>query len=93
MLDAGLSLPNEIEAISDWSIDIMGMPETNHPWSSKQKTDHDYMMTSRFASSRTIYTSVPSPSHDMKCLPGGNLLTINGRTTGRVSGSGSDEWG
>lgn len=30
MLDAGLSLPNEIEAISDWSIDIMGMSETNH---------------------------------------------------------------
>ncbi|KAL3762213.1 hypothetical protein ACHAWU_004751 [Discostella pseudostelligera] len=92
-LGTGLSLPTEIEAMSDWNIDIMGMSETNRPWSTQQRAEYDYMMNTRFQSSRTNYTAAPLPSHDLTFLPGGNLLTINGHSTGRVSSSGRRDEG
>jgi len=92
-LQSGLSLPDKIEAMSTWNTDIMGMSETNRPWTPQQRAEYDYMMNLRFNSSRTLYTAALTPSYDTKYLPGGNLLTINGRTTGRISDSGSDEWG
>lgn len=92
-LQSGLSLPDEIEAMSTWNTDIMGMSETNRPWSPQQRAEYDYMTNLRFKSSRTLYTAAAAPSYDTTSLPGGNLLTINGRTMGRISDSGSDEWG
>ena len=89
----GLALPTEIEVIDHYGIDIMGMAETNRPWSLHQRATYDAFMTLRFHSSRTIYTAAPALSPLDTYQPGGNLLSINGHTTGRISGSGSDPWG
>ena len=51
------------------------------------------MMHSHFHSSRTLYTSAPAISHDQTYQPGGNLLTINGPTTGRIYDQGNDHLG
>jgi len=90
---SGLSVPPEIDVLQEWNVDIMGMSETNCPWTASQKSTYDYMMNQCFRSSRTIYTSTPAPDHTFSYLPGGNLLTINGRTTGRITSQGSDPLG
>ena len=82
----GLTVSPEIEAMSEWNVSIMGMAETNRPWTAQQKSEYDFMMASHFFSSRTLYTAAPTHDHDQKYLPGGNLLTINGPTTGRIYG-------
>ncbi len=92
-LHSGLQVVPEIDTMSEWNINIMGMSETNRPWTPKQKSLYDYMMRTCFHSSRTIYTSATPPDHTFTHLPGGNLLTINGPTTGRIQNSGSDPLG
>jgi hypothetical protein len=92
-LQSGVQVAPEIDALLDWDINIMGMSETNRPWTPKQKSVYDYMMDLCFSSSRTIYTSAAPPDHLFTSLPGGNLLTINGHTTGRICGRGSDPLG
>jgi hypothetical protein len=92
-LHSGIQVAPEINALLDWDINIMGMSETNRPWTPKQKSVYDYMMDSCFYSSRTIYTSAAPPDHNFTYLPGGNLLTINGQTTGRICEQGSDSLG
>lgn len=88
----GFSIPTELEAIESLSIDIMGMSETNCPWTPKAQSKFNFMMNQRFKSSRTIYSSSP-PITNATYQPGGNLLTITGHTTGRITDSGSDAWG
>jgi hypothetical protein len=89
----GLNTPVEIEAMEDLQVDIMGMSETNRPWTPHHRYAYDTMMQLWFRSSRTIYTSAPSHDHTQKYQPGGNLLTINGHTTGRIVSHGSDPLG
>ena len=89
----GLSVSPEIDAMSDWNISVMGMAETNRPWTAQQKSEYDFMMTSHFFSSRTLYTASPAHEHDQTYLPGGNVLTINGPTTGRIYDRGTDKMG
>ena len=89
----GLRTPPEIDVIREWNIDAMGMSETNCPWTPNQKSTYNYIMQTCFQSSRTIYTSAPAPDHTFSYLPGGNLLTLNGRTTGRITSSGTDPLG
>ena len=88
----GFDLPVEIESMSDLDIDVMGMSETNKPWTSENKHEYDMLMRSRFRQSRTIYSSAAAP-RNTRYQPGGNLLTINGHTTGRISARGSDDLG
>ena len=88
----GFSIPTELEAIESLNIDIMGMSETNCPWTPKSRSEFNFMMNQRFQSSRTIFTSSP-PTSNGRYQPGGNLLTITGKTTGRITDSGSDPWG
>ena len=92
-LHSGIQVAPEIDTLLDWDITIMGMSETNRPWTPQQKSVYDYMMDSCFSSSRTIYTSAAPPDHTFKHLQGGNLLTINGHTTGRICERGSDSLG
>ena len=82
----------EIEAIQDLGLDIMGMSETNCPWTIQSKAEYDLMMREMFQQSRTLYSSAPSLTTG-SYQPGGTLLTVNGRTTGRISLSGTDPWG
>jgi hypothetical protein len=89
----GLTVSPEIEAMSEWNVSIMGMAETNRPWTAQQKSEYDFMMASHFFLSRTLYTAAPTHDHDQKYLPGGNLLTINGPTMGRIYDHGSDKMG
>jgi hypothetical protein len=85
-------IPAEIEAMQELGIDIMGMLETNCPWTSQTKEEYDLIMKEVFGTSRTTYSSAPAPTTSTY-QPGGTLLTINGHTTGRVAKSGSDPWG
>ena len=89
----GLTTPVEIEAMEHLQVDIMGMSETNRPWTPHHRYAYDTMMQLRFRSSRTFYSSAPSHDHTQKYQPGGNLLTINGHTTGRIVSHGSDPLG
>ena len=88
--ERGLQLPDEIEAIDTLELDIMGMSETNRPWHPHQKSLYDQMMTTLFRQCRTIYTAAPSHDRSSQYQPGGNLLTVNGRTTGRIMSHGLD---
>ena len=89
----GLCVPDEIEAMEDLAVDVMGMSETNRPWTPRNRETYDYMMNLRFSNSRTVYSSAPTPDRSLRYQPGGNLLTVNGRTTGRITGQGSDPLG
>jgi hypothetical protein len=89
----GLSLPDEIEAIDEYNIDVIGMAETNRPWTLSQRSTHDSFMQLRFKSSRTLYSAAPPISHDDTYQPGGILLSITGHNTGRIVTSGSDPMG
>ena len=88
----GFDLPVEIAAMSDLDIDIMGMSETNKPWTTETKHEYDILMRSRFRQSQTIYSSAAA-ARNTRYQPGGNLLTVNGHTTGRISARGSDDLG
>ena len=89
----GYAVPSEVEAIEELEIDIMGMAETNRPWSSQQKALYDAYMTKRFRASKTLYTAAPAIGHDTQYQPGGNLLSANGEITTRINGSGADMMG
>ena len=85
-------IPTEIEAMQELGIDIMGMSETNCPWTPKTRVEYDLVMKEAFGPSRTLYSSAPT-TNDSTYQPGGTLLTVNGRTTGRVAKTGTDPWG
>lgn len=91
--ERGLTLPDEIAALDSLQIDLMGMSETNRPWHPDQRDTYDAMMTHHFRQSRTVFTAAPSSDRTSTYQPGGNLLTINGRTTGRIVSTGSDRLG
>ena len=91
-LSNGLLVPVEIECMYEMRIDIMGMLETNRPWTTDTKHENDLLMRTQFRQSQTQYTSMPT-QRDTTYQPGGNLLTINGRTAGRIAGRGSDALG
>ena len=88
----GFELPVEITAMSELGIDIMGMSETNKPWTAGNKHEYDTLMRSCFRQSQTLYSSAPVIG-STKYQPGGNALTLTGRTTGRISTRGQDEHG
>ena len=89
----GQAVPSEIEAMQELNIDIMGMAETNRPWTNEQMALHDAYMNKLFQGSKTIYTAAPNTDHTVTYQPGGNLLTANGAITGRIDGRGKDKWG
>ena len=89
----GYAVPSEVEALEELEIDIMGMAETNRPWSPQQKATYDAYMTKRFRSSKTLYTAAPAMGYETQYQPGGNLLTANGEITSRINGSGTDKMG
>ena len=67
----GYEVPSEVEAIKELEIDLMGMAETNRPWSLQQKAAYDAYMNKRFRSSRTMYTAAPARDYDLRYQPGG----------------------
>ena len=79
--------------MEELEIDIMGMVETNRPWTKEQKAFYDNHMNKSFKGSRTLYTAAPTTTHTTKYQPGGNLLTITSRTTGCITNHGTDAWG
>lgn len=85
-------LPVELDAMHELGIDIMGMSETNCPWTPQSRTEYDLFMKEIFGPSRTIYSSAPATS-DSNYQPGGTLLTIHGNSVGRIAASGTDPWG
>ena len=91
-IGGGFEVVDEIEAVRDLGMDIQGYSEINKPWNKENKVEFDMMMDIMFKESNTIYSSSRS-DYDIRYLPGGNLLTVNGSITGRVKNRGSDPWG
>ena len=89
----GWEVPSEIEAMEELEIDIMGMAETNRPWSKHQRSLYNAYMQSKFRSSKSNFTAAPATDHRVKYQPGGNLLTVTGEATARIDGQGSDHLG
>lgn len=85
----GWEVPSEIEAMEELEIDIMGMAETNRPWSKHQRSLHNAYMQKRFRASRSNFTAAPNADHWVKYQPGGNLLTVTGEATACIDGQGS----
>jgi hypothetical protein len=89
----GGGIASEIDAMEELKIDIMGMAETNRPWTPEQRALHDAYMNRRFRASRTVYTAAPTDQHNATWQAGGNLITVNGEITGRIDGHMRDKWG
>jgi hypothetical protein len=90
----GLAVPSEVEAMDELEVDIMGMAETNKPWTNQQKSLYDTYLNKRFRAARTLYTAAPPQNHSIKYQPpGGNLLTATGEVTARIDGRGTDTMG
>lgn len=85
-------VPSEIDAMHELGIDIMGMSETNCPWTPTSRVEYDLVMKEIFGPNRTVYSSAPAHT-DSTYQPGGTLLTTHGRTTGRIAKTGTDPWG
>lgn len=62
-LTHGLQLSDEIDVIDSWNIDIMGLAETNRPWTTQQRTDYNFKMNLRFRTTRTNFAAAPNHSH------------------------------
>lgn len=90
--DHGFEVPPELDAVRSLGIDCQGMVETNCPWTPGAKWKFEMMMERVFQQSKTIFSS-GTAAYDKKYQPGGNLLTINGDSTGRVNKSKGDKWG
>lgn len=89
----GWEVPSEIDAIEELEIDIMGMAETNRPWSKHERSLHNAYMQKRFRAACSNFSAAPNTDHRVKYQPGGNLLTVTGETTARIDGQGSDALG
>ena len=89
----GHAVPSELEAMEELHIDVMGMAETNKPWTPRQRAIYDAYMQNIFHTSRTLYTAAKTADHTTNYQPGGNLLTVNGSVTSRIDGRGTDKWG
>ena len=91
-LGMGFEIVDELEAIADLGIDVQGYSEINKPWSNNNKWEFDTMMEMLFNRSRAVYSAMKA-DYDTNYQPGGNLLTVNGDTVGRIKNSGSDPMG
>jgi len=91
-LGQGFEVVDELEAIAELGIDVQGYSEINKPWSSSNKWQYDAMMDILFTNSQTVYSAMKA-DHDTNYQPGGNLLTVNGDTTGRINDRGGDPLG
>jgi hypothetical protein len=85
-------IPTKLETLEAHGIDVMGMSETNCPWTPQAQSEFNFIMNQCFKSSRTVYSS-SLPSSNSRYQPGGNLLTVNGHTTGQIANTGLDSWG
>ena len=86
-------IPEEIEVVQNLGIDICGYAETNRPWTLQNKANFDTNMRRLFNNqTHTQYAALPAP-HGTEYQPGGVLQTINGSAVGRITQSGSDQYG
>ena len=90
--DNNFEATHEIEAIDELGANIAGYQETNKPWTSANKNEHDMFTEKKFRQIRTVYSSAPT-EHGCKYQPGGCLLTINGDLAGAIQEQGSDRMG
>ena len=72
--------------------DILGLSETNKPWTPANRWTYDFMMDTVFNQAKTIYSSTPSDPQ-CKCQPGGNLLSITGNCVTCTNHTGSNKIG
>jgi len=91
-LGKGFQVIEEIESIAECGMDIQGYSEVNKPWTPGNKWVFDMMMSKVFDQHKTAYASSKA-DHDVRYLPGGNLLTVTGTVVGRYKSQGSDPWG
>ena len=72
-IDSGFEIATEISTMLTLGTDILGLLETNKPWTTTNRWKYNFMMDAVFNQAKTIYSSTP-PDHQCKYQPGGNLL-------------------
>ena len=88
----GLDVAHEIEVTAELGVDVQGFSEINKPWTASNKWQYNYEMNLMFQNSHTVYSGMPA-ENDCTWQPGGNLMTVNGPTAGRIVESDTDKWG
>jgi hypothetical protein len=94
VLHRGLEVSTDIDTTNTYGIDIMALQETLKPWTGPNIRLYNQQCKHMWPQgSRNVFSSAPHEHGDSDRQAGGTLLSINGKTKGRVSSSGSDPWG
>ena len=74
-------------------IDVSGLTKTNVPWSLANKDKMRSQLTRHLGESRVVCASNTAREDDAGYQPGGAMLAIVGKQTGRMIKTGTDPWG
>ena len=89
----GLDLMPETATIGALQLDVAGLTETNVPWSQANKDKMRSQLTRHLGESRVVCASNTAQENDIGYQPGGAMLTVVGKQTGRMIKTGTDPWG
>ena len=92
-INRGFQVPTETTSLIDHGADLQGSAETNKPWTSKNKSQYDFMMNEALGlGTKTVYSSFPSDPRQ-QYQPGGTLMVARNPLAGRLHSTVSDKWG
>jgi hypothetical protein len=90
----GFEVSVDIDTTNTYKIDVMALQETLKPWSSPNIRLYNHQCKLMWPQGcRNAFSSAPHAHDDGDRQAGGTLLSINGKTKGRIIESGSDPWG
>ncbi|KAL3784917.1 hypothetical protein ACHAWO_001204 [Cyclotella atomus] len=93
-MSRGLEIATDIDVTDELGIDIMGLQETKKPWNAANIRLYNQQTQLKWPQgARNIFSSAPWKYDEKDYMAGGTLLSINGRTKGRIVETGSDKWG
>lgn len=87
-------MSTDIDTTNNYGIDVIALQKTLKPWKGpniclyNQQCKHMWPQGSRH-----VFSSAPHKHGDSERQAGGTLLSMNGKSKGRVSSLGSDPWG
>ena len=93
-MSRGLEIATDIDVTDELGIDIMGLQETKKPWNAANIRLYNQQTQLKWPQgARNIFSSAPWKYDEKDYMAGGTLLSVNGRTKGRIVETGSDKWG
>ena len=89
----GLDVKTKTATIGALQIDVAGLSKTNVPWTQTKKGKVQSQLTRHLGESRVVCASNNARENDTGYQPGGVMLAIVGKQTGRMIKTGTDPWG